>query len=42
VTLEQAKRMKGETDYSRLDTMTDEDIALAVAEDPDAAPVDTD
>jgi uncharacterized protein (DUF4415 family) len=42
VTLEQAKRMKGETDYSRLDTMTDEDIAHAVSEDPDAAPVDTD
>jgi uncharacterized protein (DUF4415 family) len=42
VTLEEAKRMKGETDYSRLDTMTEKDIARAVAEDPDAAPVDTD
>jgi lactoylglutathione lyase len=34
--------MKGETDYARLDAMTDEDIARAVAEDPDAAPVDAD
>lgn len=42
VTLEQAKRMKGRTDYNRLDAMTNEDIALAVAEDHDAAPVDTD
>jgi uncharacterized protein (DUF4415 family) len=42
VTLEQAKRMKGETDYARIDAMTDEDIAKAVAEDPDAAPLDID
>jgi uncharacterized protein (DUF4415 family) len=42
VTLEQAKGMKGETDYPRLDAMTDEDIAKAVAEDPDAAPLDVD
>ena len=42
VTLEQAKRMKGETDYARLDAMTDEDIARAVAADPDAAPLDID
>ena len=42
VTLEEAKRMKGETDYARLDAMTDEDIARAVAEDPDAAPLDID
>jgi uncharacterized protein (DUF4415 family) len=42
VTLEEAKGMKGETDYARLDAMTDEDIARAVAEDPDAAPLDTD
>src|SRR6202140_1901729 len=42
VTLEEAKRMKGETDYARLDAMTDEDIAKAVAEDPDAAPLNTD
>ena len=37
-----AKRMKDETDYARLDAMTDEDIAKAVAEDPDAAPLDID
>ncbi|HYU13720.1 MAG TPA: BrnA antitoxin family protein [Stellaceae bacterium] len=42
VTLEEARRMKDETDYARLDAMTDEDIARAVAEDPDAAPVDAD
>ena len=34
--------MKGETDYARLDAMTDEDIARAVAADPDAAPIDVD
>jgi uncharacterized protein (DUF4415 family) len=33
--------MKGRTDYNRLDAMTDEDNALAVAEDPDAVPVNT-
>jgi len=42
VTLEEAQAMKGETDYARLDAMTDEDIAKAVAEDPDAAPIDAD
>ena len=42
VTLEEAKRLKGKTDYARLDAMTDEDIAKAVAEDPDAAPLDID
>ena len=42
VTLEEAKRMKGKTDYPRLDAMTDEDIARAVAEDPDACPLDID
>jgi lactoylglutathione lyase len=35
VTREEAKRLKGKTDYARLDAMTDEDIARAVAEDPD-------
>jgi uncharacterized protein (DUF4415 family) len=34
--------MKGETDWARLDAMTDEDIERAVAEDPDAAPFWTD
>jgi uncharacterized protein (DUF4415 family) len=42
VTLEEARRMKDETDYARLDAMTDEDIARAVAEDPDAVPIDAD
>jgi uncharacterized protein (DUF4415 family) len=42
VTLEEAKRMKGATDYVALDAMTDEDIARAVAEDPDVASLDTD
>ena len=42
VTLEEARRMKDETDYARLDAMTDEDVAKAVAEDPDAAPLDID
>lgn len=34
--------MKGETDFAALDTMTDDDIARAVAKDPDACPLDTD
>jgi len=42
VTLEEAKRLKDETDYARLDAMTDDEIARAVAEDPDATPLDVD
>ncbi len=42
VTAEQARRMPDETDYARLDAMTDEDIAKAVADDPDAAPLELD
>ena len=42
VTAEEARRMRGQTDYAALDAMTDEDIAKAVAEDPDAAPLDID
>ena len=34
--------MPDRTDFARLDAMTDEDIAKAVAEDPDAAPLDID
>lgn len=30
------------TDWSKFDALTDEDIAKAVAEDPDAAPLDID
>src|SRR3954449_3122880 len=41
-TAEQARAMKDETDYARLDAMTDEDIARAVASDPDAPPLDID
>jgi uncharacterized protein (DUF4415 family) len=42
VTADEARRMKGKTDFARLDAMTDADIAKAVAEDPDATPVDID
>jgi uncharacterized protein (DUF4415 family) len=42
VSAAEARLMKGETDYARLDAMTDADIARAVAEDPDAAPLDID
>jgi uncharacterized protein (DUF4415 family) len=34
--------MKGKTDFVRLDAMTDDDIAKAVATDPDAVPLDVD
>jgi uncharacterized protein (DUF4415 family) len=33
---------KGKTDWARVDALTDEDIARAVANDPDAAPIDID
>jgi uncharacterized protein (DUF4415 family) len=33
---------KGKTDWARVDALTDEDIAKAVASDPDAAPIDID
>jgi len=33
---------KGETDWEMVDRLTDEDIGRAVAEDPDAAPLDID
>jgi uncharacterized protein (DUF4415 family) len=42
VSREEARRLKDETDYARLDAMTDEDIARAVADDPDAPPLDID
>jgi uncharacterized protein (DUF4415 family) len=42
VTLDEARRMKGKTDYARLDAMTDDDIARAVADDPDTVPLDLD
>lgn len=42
VTAEEARQLPDRTDYARLDAMTDEDIARAVTEDPDACPVDAD
>ena len=42
VTSDEARRLKGETDYPRLDAMTDDDIAKAVAEDPNLPPLDVD
>jgi uncharacterized protein (DUF4415 family) len=42
VSSEEARRLKGKTDYARLDAMTDDDIARAVANDPDAPPIDID
>jgi uncharacterized protein (DUF4415 family) len=39
---DEARHLKDETDYARLDAMTDADIAQAVAEDPDAPPLDLD
>jgi uncharacterized protein (DUF4415 family) len=33
---------KGKTDWARVDALTDEDIAKAVANDPDAVPIDLD
>ena len=39
VTLDEARRMKGKTDYARLDAMTDDDIAHAVESDPTMAPI---
>jgi uncharacterized protein (DUF4415 family) len=42
VTRKWGDRRKGKTDWARLDALTDEDIAKAVAGDPDAAPIDID
>jgi len=42
VTLEEARKMKGKTDWARVDALSDEDIERAVAEDPDAPPFWTD
>ena len=42
LTAEEARQLPDMTYYARLDAMTDEDIARAVAEDPDAAPIDAD
>ena len=42
VTRNEARLLKDETDYARLDAMTDDDIARAVASDPTMAPLDID
>jgi uncharacterized protein (DUF4415 family) len=42
VTRKWGDRRKGKTDWARVDALTDEDIARAVANDPDAAPLDID
>jgi uncharacterized protein (DUF4415 family) len=42
VTRKWGDRRRGKTDWARVDALTDEDIAKAVANDPDAAPIDID
>jgi uncharacterized protein (DUF4415 family) len=42
VSSDEARHLKGETDYARLDALIDDDIVKAVANDPDAMPVDID
>ena len=42
ITRKWGDRRKGKTDWARVDALTDEDIARAVANDPDAVPIDID
>lgn len=42
VTKKWGDHRKGKTDWARVDSLTDDDIAKAVADDPDAAPIDID
>ena len=42
ITRKWGDRRKGKTDWARVDALTDEDIAKAVASDSDAAPIDID
>ena len=42
ISANKARRLSDETDYAHLDRMSDDDIARAVAEDPDAPPLDLD
>ncbi len=42
VTRKWGDRRKGKTDWARVDALTDDDIAKAVANDPDAVPIDID
>lgn len=41
-TREDLNKLPSKTDWKRLKTLTDEDIAKAAADDPDAAPIDLD
>ena len=41
VTLRKAEQVQTQTDWQRLRSMTDEEIARAAASDPDAAPIPT-
>jgi uncharacterized protein (DUF4415 family) len=42
ITRKWGDRRRGKTDWARVDKLTDEDIAKAVANDPDAAPINID
>jgi uncharacterized protein (DUF4415 family) len=42
ITRSKDKPRKGKTDWEALDRLSDEEIAAAVADDPDAAPLDVD
>jgi uncharacterized protein (DUF4415 family) len=42
ITRKWGDRRKGKSDWARVDALTDEDIAKAVASDPDAVPIDID
>ena len=42
ITRKWGDRRKGKTDWARVDALTDEEIAEAVRNDPDAAPLDID
>ena len=42
ITRKWGDRRKGKTDWARVDALTDGDIAKAVANDPDAVPIDID
>lgn len=43
ISVEDLRRLPpGKTDWAKFDALTDEDIARAVADDPDAAPLDLD
>jgi uncharacterized protein (DUF4415 family) len=42
VSVEAARRVKGKRDFAQRDALGDDDIARAVAADPEAAPLDTD